>query len=84
MSEDSDSMLCDGINLIKRSELQTTTTLFCPRHLDVQGNKRSDELPGSAVIGDQMKLNPPLVRATVKKKTSILNVQIVPLTLLKR
>ena len=57
----------DWINLIKRSELQTITWLFCPGHSGVQGNERADELAGSAVIGDQMTLDPPLVLATVKE-----------------
>ena len=57
----------DWINLIKRSELQTITWLFCPGHSGVQGNERADELAGSAVIGDQMTFDPPLVLATVKE-----------------
>ena len=60
-------LYCDWINLIKRSELQTITWLFCPGHSGVQGNERADELAGSAVIGDQMTLDPPLVLATVKE-----------------
>ena len=56
----------DWIDLIKRSELQTITWLFCPGHSGVQGNERADELAGTAVVGDQMTLDSPLVLATVK------------------
>ena len=56
----------DWIDLIKGSELQTITWLFCPGHSGVQGNERADKLAGTAVIGDQMTLDSPLVLATVK------------------
>ena len=46
----------DWIDLIKGSELQTITWLFCPGHSGVQGNERADKLAGTAVIGDQMTL----------------------------
>ena len=57
----------DWINLIKRSQLQTITWLFCPAHSGVHGNERADELAGEAETGDQMTLDPPLVLATVKE-----------------
>ena len=59
-------MYSDWIELIKSSELQTITWLFCPGHSGVQGNERADELAGTAVVGDQMKLDSPLVLAKVK------------------
>ena len=58
----------DWIDLIKGSELQTITWLFCPGHSGVQGNERADKLAGTAVIGGQMTLDSPLVLASVKSE----------------
>ena len=41
--------------------------MFYPWHLGVKGNERADELAGSAVIGQQMALDPPLMLAHVKE-----------------
>ena len=68
----------DWWSLIRRSQLQIITWLFCPGHSGVQGNERADKLAGDAVTGDAMTFDPPIVLAAVKDEQGALRAHPTP------
>ena len=60
-------MYADWLEPLRNSVLKKVTWIFSPGHAGVTGNERADSLAGSAVIDNDLILDPPTVLQCVKE-----------------